>query len=177
MVQLYSLMWIIAVFFAVIGFLRGWNRGVVASAGIFMGMFALFQFDPFIRAILRLFAFPQSQVFLIQSALFLIIVYFSYQNSAFITDDRNSRVNLQDSILGVVVGFLNGYLIGGTLWYFLDINEYPLDPYIVAPAPNSPSATLMNSIPLVLLSGGPAGSGEFLLVAVIILLLIVFIVL
>jgi uncharacterized membrane protein required for colicin V production len=45
MVQLYSLMWILAVFFAVLGFLRGWNREVIGTAGMVLGMFALFQVD------------------------------------------------------------------------------------------------------------------------------------
>lgn len=177
MVQLYSLMWIIATFFAVIGFLRGWNRGIITTAGIFMGMFALFQFDPFFRAVLQLFAFPSSQAFIIQVAIFLIIVYFAYQNTSILGDEGERADNLQDSILGIVIGFLNGYLIGGTLWYLMDIHEYPLNPFIIAPAPNSPSANLLNAMPLVLLSGGPSGSGEFLLVAVVVLLLIAFIVL
>ena len=35
-------MWTMALFFAFIGFLRGWNRELVATAGIILGLFALF---------------------------------------------------------------------------------------------------------------------------------------
>jgi hypothetical protein len=175
MVQLYSLMWILAVFFAVVGFLRGWNREVVATAGIFLGMFLLFQFDPILRGTLLL-SFPRSQAFAIQIAIFLIVVYFAYQNRTFVRE-RRSELNFQEGLLGGLVGAVNGYLVGGAIWYFMDINEYPLSPYIVAPGPNSPSAEFISRMPLTILSGGVGGSGDLLAVAVIFLFLLVLIVL
>jgi hypothetical protein len=174
MVQLYSLMWILAVFFAIIGFMRGWNREVVATAGILLGMFALFQFDSLLRGIILL-TFPREQAFVIQIGIFLVIVFFAYQNRAFIAGRRTE--NFQSGLLGGLVGFFNGYLIGGTLWYFVDINEYPFAPYILSPEPNSPSAQYLGTIPLVIMSGGVGGSGDLLVVAVIVLILLVLIVL
>lgn len=173
MIQLYMLMWILAAFCAVIGFMRGWNREVIAAAGVLLGMFALFQFDSILRGFLLL-SFNRDQTFIIQMALFMTIVFFSYQNQAFISQQIES---LQSSILGAVVGFFNGYIIGGTIWYFMDINEYPFPPYILAPAPDSPSAQSLGSIPLVIMSGGVAGSGELLVVAVVVLILVVLVVL
>jgi hypothetical protein len=84
--------------------------------------------------------------------------------------------------LGGLMGFVNGYLIMGTLWYFLDINRisdgnlYPLDPYVVAPPPGSPSAEVLSTLPLYVLGGGPAGSGDLLALAVIALFLVVLVV-
>ena len=52
MIQLSAVMWTMAIFFAIIGFLRGWNREVIATAGIILGLFALFQFDSLIRGVL-----------------------------------------------------------------------------------------------------------------------------
>lgn len=176
MIQLYSLMWILGVFFAVLGFLRGWNRDLVATAGILLGMFALFQFDFFIRGVL-LALFTRNQAFLIQSSVFLILVFYAYQSRSVPVDERGGNENLQSGLLGALVGFFNGYLVGGTLWYFLDINEYPFAPFIVAPGPNSPSAQAINAMPLVLLSGGASGSGEFIAIAVVVLLLILLLVL
>lgn len=175
MIQLYSLMWILAAFGAFLGFLRGWNREVIATAGILLGSFALFQFDALFRGTLLL-SFPHSQAFFIQAAIFFIIVFFAYQNRSFEPEDRNEG-SIQSGILGGLVGLLNGYLIGGALWYFLDINEYPFAPYVVAPGPQSVSAESINTIPLVLLSGGAAGSGELLIVGVIIIFVLVLIIL
>jgi hypothetical protein len=174
MIELYSLMWILAVFGTFMGFLRGWNREVIATAGILLGSFALFQFDALIRGTLLL-SFPREQAFFIQVAIFFIIVYFAYQNRLF-EPDRRDEQSIQSSILGGMVGFANGYLIGGALWYFLDINEYPFSPFVVAPGPNSPSAEAINSIPLVILSGGPTGSGDLFIIGVVLLFLLVLIV-
>jgi len=176
MIQLYSLMWILGVFFGMLGFIRGWNREIIALAGILLGMFALFQFDALIRGTLLL-PVPRSQAFLIQVGIFLLVVFFAYQNRSFVPDLDEDKPNTQESILGGIVGFINGYVIGGTLWYFMDINEYPFSPYILAPAVGSPSADRLGSIPLVILSGGVGGSGDFLLIVVVVLFLLVVVVL
>jgi hypothetical protein len=171
MIELYSMMWVIAAFAAVLGFLRGWNKELVVTAGAVLGMFMLFQFDSLLRGVV-LMSLPRDQVFFIQAGLFMLVVYLSYQTRmAGFGERRDSGV--QSGILGGLVGFLNGYLIMGTLWYFLDINEYPLSPMILAPGPNSPSAQNVGTIPMVLLSGGVSGSGDFLAIIVIGLFLLV----
>lgn len=176
MVQLYSLMWILAALFGVMGLIRGWSREVIATAGIVLGMFGLFQFDAILRGTVLL-SFPTDQVFFIQVLIFIVIVFFAYRNRMFIPEGRTSELGIQNSLLGGLVGCFNGYLIGGTLWYFMDINEYPLAPYILAPAANSPSAQNIGSMPMVLLGGGVGGSAELLPIAVIALFLLVLIVL
>ena len=85
MIQLAAVMWTMAIFFAVIGFLRGWNREVIAMAGIILGLFALFQFDSLLRGVL-LASVPRDQVFIVQAAIFIIVVYFAYQTRSFTGD-------------------------------------------------------------------------------------------
>jgi hypothetical protein len=177
MIELYSMMWVIATFASVIGFLRGWNKEVVVTAGAVLGMFMLFQFDSLLRGVL-LNSLARDQVFFIQAGLFMLIVYGAYQTRMAGVGERGRAARGQESgmqsgLLGGIVGFLNGYLIMGTLWYFLDINEYPLAPMILAPGPNSPSAQNVGTIPMVILSGGVTGNGDFLVVIVIVLLLLV----
>jgi hypothetical protein len=171
MIELYALMWVVATFTAVIGFLRGWNREVVVTAACMLGMFLLFQFDSLIRGIV-LRGLNRDQTFFIQAGVFLLIVYVAYRNRSFTSRGR-SRAISAESILGAMIGFFNGYLIMGAIWYFLDINEYPLDPLIVGPAITSPSAQNLAAMPMVILSGGVGGSGDFLAIIVIILLLFV----
>lgn len=174
MIQLSAMLWVMAIFFAIIGFLRGWTREIIGTSGIILGLFALFQFDPLLRGTL-LAGVPRDQVFLVQAAIFIVVVYFAYQNRALGDDDNRGRDNVQEGILGGLIGFLNGYLIWGSLWYFMDLNEYPLDPQIIAPAPGSPSDQARNLLPLVILGGGENGTGDLLAVAVIVLFLIVLI--
>lgn len=175
MIQLSAMMWAMAIFFSIIGFLRGWSKELIATSGIILGLFALFQFDPLIRGTL-LASVQRDQVFLVQAGIFIAIVFFAYQNRAIDTRDRGEgRDSVQEGILGALIGFLNGYLIWGSLWYFMDINEYPLAPQIIAPAPGSPSDQARSLLPLVILGGGEQGSGDLLAVAVIVLFLIVLI--
>jgi hypothetical protein len=174
-------MWTMAFFFAYVGFQRGWNKEVIATAGIVLGLFALFQFDDVIRNTLLANVAP-SQVFYVQAALFSIVVFFSYQTRALIGSDATrgrrseGRDALQTSMLGGIVGFLNGYLVWGTLWYFMDVTNYPLQPYISAPPAGSASAGFVDNLPLYVLAGGPGGTGDLLAAAVIGLFLIVLIV-
>jgi len=179
MIQLSAMLWTLAIFFAIIGFLRGWNKELVSLAGIILGLFALFQFDSIIRGTL-LVNVSRDQVFLVQAGIFIAIVFFAYQTRTVFGNNagargaaREGRDSLQESILGGLLGFLNGYLIWGSLWYFMDINEYPLAPNIIAPSPGSPSDQARALLPLVLLGGGPAGNGDLLAIAVIILFIIV----
>ncbi len=170
MIQLSSLLWVAAIFFAIIGFMRGWNQEVLALAGVVLGFFFLFQFDSVFRGIL-LSNLSREQAFMVQSGLFIAIVFVAYRMPAARSRPGDSR--LQTGILGGIVGFVNGYLISGTLWYFLDINEYPLSPLVIAPAANSPSVQTLNSMPILLLGGGVGTSGDVLAVIVLVLFLLV----
>jgi hypothetical protein len=182
MIQLNALLWVMALLFGYIGYSRGWNKEVIAMSGIILGLFALHQFDDLVRGTLLAQA-PGDQRFLVQSVIFGIIVFFAYQNRALPGGDgvrgrgvAEGRDELQTNILGALMGLLNGYLIWGTLWYFMDINNYPLAPYITRPVQGSSSAGTISQLPLYVLAGGPTGSGDLLALAVIGLFLIVLIV-
>lgn len=175
MIQISTLMWTFALFFSLVGFIRGWNRELVATAGILLTVFALFQFDGLLRGLIFGFL-ERDQVFLVQVGIFLVMTWMVYQSRQFLGVARRGQENLQSSALGGLVGFVNGYLIGGSLWYFLDINEYPLSQFVIAPGLNSPSAAQLNMMPMVLLAGGPSGSGDLLTFAVIALLFFVLVV-
>lgn len=148
MIQLSSLMWTIAIFFALVGFLRGWNRELVASAGIVLALFTIFQLDPLLRSFFFVFL-PREQLFILQAVIFLAIVILVYRIQEFTGGRRRSGAEnrWQAGVLGGLVGFVNGYMIGGGLWYLLDINEYPIAQFVTAPALNSPSAQSINMIP------------------------------
>lgn len=188
MIELSVLVWVGAAFFAYVGFYRGYLREIISLAGIMLGLFALYNFDDLLRGSL-LVTLPNDQRFYIQTILFLLIVLFAYQSRADLTPDderdrrsrdrNDQRDPLQTKVLGAMLGFLNGYLIGGTIWYFLEINrlasgQYPLDPFVIAPVPGSPSQSLLSSLPLFVLTSG--GSGDLLSLSVVVLFVIVLII-
>ena len=178
MIQLAGFMWAMAFVFGVIGYMRGLSKELISLAGIVLALFALFQFDGLLRETL-LVNVPPEQVFVVQCLIFIGIVFFAYQTNSLgrrqLNPNPDARDNLQSTVLGAVVGFLNGYLIWGSIWYFMHINGYPLSPYIVAPPPTSPSFDAINALPLYVLAGGPGGSGNLLALAVIVLFIFVLI--
>jgi uncharacterized membrane protein required for colicin V production len=178
MVELSILVWMLAAFFGYIGWKRGWTKELIALAGIVLGLFALYQFDTLLRV--TLFGdLPRSQVFYIQSTIFIVIIFFAYHSRA-IGDSRpasgsrgrEERDETQSRALGGIVGFINGYLIGGTLWYFLDVAGYPIAPLVVAPTVGTASAEAARNLPLYVLTQNGA-NGDLLSLLVVVLFIVV----
>ena len=174
MIQLVAFMWAVAFFFGIVGFLRGWNKELVATGGIVLAMFAIFQFDSLLRGTLYM-PMSRSQIFLFQAAFFLGVIFFVYQARDLGGAPGRRDDDYQAGFRGALLGFFNGYLVGGHIWYLLDINAYPLEQYVLAPAVNSPSAQSINWIPLVIIGGGTSGTGDLLAFGVLVLLFVVLI--
>ncbi len=182
MIQLTVLLGAMVFTFAMVGFSRGWNKEVIATSGIILALFALFQFNSTLDTLLA--NVPADQRLLVRAILFSAVVFFAYQERAIINKEaierrgtrEEGRDRLQSNVLGGLVGGLNGYLIWGSLWYFMHVTDYPLSPYLSRPVPGSASANFVDSLPLYVLAGGPGGEGTVLAILVIILFLIVLIV-
>lgn len=179
MLELVTLIWVFVGFFAFLGLQRGWTKEIISMSGIILGLFALHQFDDTIRQELFL-QFSNDQKFYLQSALFLVIVFFAYQTRALVGAEAaaarsggDGRDALQTRVLGAIVGGINGYLVSGSIWYFLHINNYPLSPWITAPADGSLSAQNLGNLPLFVLAQGPGSTGDLLSLMVIVLFIVV----
>lgn len=180
MIQLTVVMWAMAALFGYIGFTRGWNKELIATSGIILGLFALNEFDDVIERMMI--TAPPSQQYFFRMIIFIIIVFFAYQTRAVVGEEASrsrsrrggaeGRDHLQSSALGAIIGFVNGYLIWGSFWYFMH-PDYPLSPNISAPLPGSASANFVNSLPLAVLG---SGDGNLLAAAVIVLFIVVLIV-
>ncbi|MBK9124370.1 MAG: CvpA family protein [Chloroflexi bacterium] len=183
MMQLHVLLFILIAIFAVIGFQRGFNKEVISLAGIVLALFTLHSFDGLLRLTL-LANTPPTTRFIVQAIVFCVIVFFGYQTRALIgrdvkqaqqTGPPEGRDELQTRILGLLMGILNGYLVWGTLWYLMVINDYPLSPFIRPPVAGSDAANLVQWLPLYVLAGGPGGLDPLLSGMVIVAFLIVLI--
>ncbi len=176
MMQLSSLLWMMTALGAMIGFLRGWSREVVATAGIILALFVQQQFNQILFEPITSGATPEAKFYL-YAFLLLVVVFFAYQTpgqASRISENRlwsrARRESLTERTLGLFVGGFNLYLIFGTLWYYLDTFGYPFTPYFTPPAPGSPSAQLIASgfLPLSWLV-----SGNLLTILLIVLFLFV----
>jgi hypothetical protein len=161
--------------FAFIGFMRGWTKEIIAMTGVVLALFTLEQFSDVFLAPLTQGADPAQQFYL-YAGILVLISFFAYQ-----TPDRfekrtqrskKMREGLQEGILGAVIGGFNGYLIFGSLWYYMRDLGYPLTPNMVAPLAGTAAEAMQSTLPLDWLLGG-----NLLTLLVVVLFLFVIVVL
>lgn len=160
MISLDVIFWMYVFLFALIGAMRGWARELLVSFSVILSLFLLSvleRFVPFIRDTLII-NNPDS-FFWLRSILLISMVFFGYQTPKFpklATSGRFIRDHFQDILLGLFLGAVNGYLIFGSLWFFLDDAAYPFS-FIQAPDLNSElgivTKELLAFMPPELLSG------------------------
>ncbi|MCA9912142.1 MAG: hypothetical protein KC496_02280, partial [Anaerolineae bacterium] len=119
---------------------------------------------------------PRGQVYYIQAVIFITIVFFAYQTRA-LGEGRPRRGDAgrdatQTQVLGAIVGGINGYLVSGTLWYFLDVANYPTSPAVIAPPAGTISAATVGNLPLYVLTQG-SQNGDLLSLLVVVLFIVV----
>lgn len=129
MIGLVTTLWIMIIFFAVVDMQRGWTRAVIATAGLILSLFAINQFAPFLFGALGHFdeAFNETiwrRQILMLTAIHLTIAFFSYAGPTVaggrLAGKLRIRDNVQDKLLALLVGSVNGYLTIGTLIAFLE---------------------------------------------------------
>ena len=163
MVSLIVVFWMYVILFAIIGAMRGWAREMLVSFAVILALFiisVLERFVPFIRDIL---ASNVQILFWVRVAVLVGLVFFGYQTpnlQRLAAGNRFARERLQDILLGVFLGAVNGYLIAGTIWFYMDIAGYPFANVISAPPANTQvaetTASMMAIMPPDLLGGTSA---------------------
>ena len=141
MVSLAFVFWLFVVLFAVIGAMRGWAREILVAASVILALFVINVLERYVPPVRDFFQPPNgSPEFWARTALVIIMVFFGYQtpNIARFAQSRFVRERLSDTLLGFFLGALNGFLIVGTIWYFLDQSSYPFTRWIIPPDPNNP---------------------------------------
>lgn len=151
MVSLTFLFWMLVILFGIIGAMRGWAKELLVAFSMILALTLLRlieTFVPFVRNMMPLeqikvegaFVPPvDSTIFWMRVIIVILLVFFGYQTVAlprFAT--KAAREKLQDMMLGFVFGAANGYLVVGTLWFYMHASGYPFD-YISAPMPGSPT--------------------------------------
>ncbi|HEY60205.1 MAG TPA: hypothetical protein G4N92_05930 [Anaerolineae bacterium] len=129
MVSLGVLFWIFIGIFALIGAIRGWAKEILVTFSVFMGIFSINILEDFVPAMATYLAStPVTTKVWMHSLVLTLMVFFGYQTPnipRIAQDERFARDRLQDALLGFILGAFNGYLIFGSLWYFMHEANYP----------------------------------------------------
>jgi lysylphosphatidylglycerol synthetase-like protein (DUF2156 family) len=129
------------ILFAIIGAMRGWAKEMMVTASAVLALFIITVLETYVKGLTQTFAEPGSTgQFWMRVTIIGLLAFFGYQtpNLPKIGGERFARERLQDSLLGIFLGALNGYLIVGSIWYFLAQANYQAISYIIPPDPNTP---------------------------------------
>lgn len=140
MVSLVVVFWMLVILFAVIGAMRGWAKELIVMFSIFLALFIIVVLETYVGIIQSsIVASGGRALFWFRSIIVILLVFFGYQtpNIRGIAGARFARERLQDTLLGFLLGGFNGYLVFGTLWYYLAQAGYPFN-LVTAPPPTDP---------------------------------------
>lgn len=163
MVSLAFLFYLLVFILAIIGMLRGWAREMLVTFAVILAIFIIFILELLLpESFSSLNESGREAYFWFRSLILIVLVVFGYQtpNLQKIIKGSLARERLADSLLGIILGATNGYLIVGTLWYYMHVSMYPFKNVILPPTyANNPfpqiSMDLINYLPPMWLQGTP----------------------
>lgn len=147
MISLVVLFGIFIVLFAVIGAMRGWAKELLVTSAVVLGLFLNAILETYISPYrTALFLQPGQTQFLIRGTLLILLAFFGYQTPQIrALQPKVARERLEEVLLGLFLGALNGYLLIGSLWYYLHQAGYPTS-LVVWPPPVPQVEESINSI-------------------------------
>lgn len=138
MISLVVLCGLFVVLFAVIGAMRGWAKELLVTSAVVLGLFLNAILETYIepyRAAMVL--QPPGTQFVVRALVLIMLAFFGYQTPNLrALQPKVARERIEEILLGLVLGALNGYLIVGSIWFYLHQSGYPTD-LIIQPAEGS----------------------------------------
>ena len=122
----------LALLFGIIGALRGWAKELLVSFSVILARFIEFVvlvYVPVLSSALQ--ALQQSDPktwFYVRLMIFGVLVAFGYATTVLSArlSARARKEKLQDSLLGLFLGAINGFLVVGMVWGFLNELGYAI---------------------------------------------------
>jgi len=136
MVSLLVVFYMFVILFAIIGAMRGWAQEMLVTFSVILAFFLINVLETVIlqRYAGGMIADRSIQQFWLRVLLVIVLVFFGYQTpriSRFASAVKKDKIS--DSFLGLFLGGINGYLVAGTLWFYMAYAGYPFK-YFVDPA-------------------------------------------
>ena len=136
MMSLTFAFWLLVLLFGVVGAMRGWAKELLVSFSVVLSLAFSRLLERYVPVVVDL--PPDGEaLFWIRLTILITLVFFGYQTvNIQRLAGKAARERLQDTLLGFVLGAINGFLIFGTVWFDLDQAKYPFQ-YITPPAPGT----------------------------------------
>ena len=142
MMSIVYVFWMYVILFGVIGAMRGWAKEMLVAFSVILSLalnHVLRKYIPLASGLNE----TDPSLFWVRTIILLVLVYFGYQTVVSIPHlaSRAARERLQDTLFGALLGGFNGYLIAGTVLYYINIADYPFQTVISKPTdPNMVNA-------------------------------------
>lgn len=134
MMSIVYVFWMYVILFAVIGAMRGWAKELLVVFSVILSLalnHVLRRYIPIARDLGE----TDPSLFWVRTLILLVLVYFGYQTVVSIPHlaSRAAREKLQDTLFGAILGGFNGYLIAGTILYYINVADYPFQEVVSKP--------------------------------------------
>jgi hypothetical protein len=147
----------------VIGAMRGWAKELLVIFSAILGLFIIMVFQTYVGIYNSIIAGggPTTE-FWVRATVMLLMAFFGYQTPKISRLQAAARrEKARDMLLGAVFGAVNGYLIIGSIWSFLEKAGYHNFPKVfMSPDPATPmgelAINLVNAMPPNFLMQAPA---------------------
>jgi uncharacterized membrane protein required for colicin V production len=137
LVSLTVVFWMYVILFGIIGGMRGWAKELLVSFSVILSLTFISLLEHYIPFVRDLMEKDSVALFWLRTIIVSVLVFFGYQTPNLARfAPKMTREKFQDILLGFFIGALNGYLIAGTLWFFMSQAGYPFKTFM-APDPSS----------------------------------------
>ena len=135
MMSVVYIFWMYVVLFALVGWMRGWAKELLVSFSVILALALNHVLRRYIPLAQNLPETDQS-LFWVRTIILLVLVYFGYQTVMSIPHlaAKGRTEKLQDTLFGAFLGALNGYLVAGSILYYIHIADYPFQNVMSKPA-------------------------------------------
>jgi uncharacterized membrane protein required for colicin V production len=135
MITLFCAFFLFVLLFAVVGALRGPAKEVLVSFSVLVAIAFITLVEELLPLTAGLFDPGSMTEYWFRTLTVIVLVIFGYVTPKIssLSKAAGRQLGIQDYILGFFIGIINGWLIVGTLWFYMDAAGYPFTPYITAP--------------------------------------------
>ena len=135
MISLTVLFGLFVILFGVIGAMRGWAKELLVTSAVVLGLFLNSILATYIQPYQTLMATASLMtIFTVQAGAILLLAVFGYQTPKLqALQPKLVRERFEEILLGGFMGLLNGFLIVGSIWFYLHQTGYGMTDLVIAP--------------------------------------------
>lgn len=139
MISLLVVFYMFLFVFAVIGAMRGWAKELLVIFSVILALAFIAVLENLIPIVAPFISSNPTIQFWLRITIVMVMVFFGYQTPKLARFARAAerRDQIQDVMLGFIMGALSGYFVVGTLWSFIDSAGYPygIGKWLFPPSP------------------------------------------